>query len=502
MNETKTEGAYTMSMNANPNLRKALSEATDTVLLFNRKNHAIIFGMMNGDYRSAVAMAGEPELILAEIAMTASKLYALCPDDLKPDGAKSIKDRMLKCEAMDKAHPEPGIDYEASREAIRRDFMIRTQAQHPLDNKTDFKELVHKINSDILSADDHSSVIVCAGKKGYGCNIEFQPGYYSSAEVVVASMVFAFCRLYPEVEVLLPSRSKIQIRTCADVIRYFDAWNVYGESRQLMPDKMMEKLLAVAGVSKEDVSKDPNNPTNIEISDKDIKAAGIDLDEMLQYASVNTVDELCKLFYADEDADEEDDPEEEDVEADLGLGIDFGAFVEEMAELNKTNVLTIAYMHDIDVSTPDALKAAVDWFKTTEPGNLHACTGEDDIDDFDDRLGAMNRETYVKAIQAVYADAKKNGMQFVENALGMTFTPAAAYMMKTNGYDPLNEESVNKFIEDLPIVVWKAFRGGNPFGSISKEQMDMRVWVMRASAKKIISLLQGGETEFIRRLCQ
>ena len=495
-----------MSMNANPNLRKALSEATDTVLLFNRKNHAIIFGMMNGDYRSAVAMAGEPELILAEIAMTASKLYALCPDDLKPDGAKSIKDRMLKCEAMDKAHPEPGIDYEASREAIRRDFMIRTQAQHPLDNKTDFKELVHKINSDILSADDHSSVIVCAGKKGYGCNIEFQPGYYSSAEVVVASMVFAFCRLYPEVEVLLPSRSKIQIRTCADVIRYFDAWNVYGESRQLMPDKMMEKLLAVAGVSKEDVSKDPNNPTNIEISDKDIKAAGIDLDEMLQYASVNTVDELCKLFYADDDTDGDTSDEnvpDEDNEAEMrGLGIDLDAFMEEMAELNKTYALTIAYMHDVDITSVSGLKAAVEWFKTTAPENLLSSTDEDDIDELDVRLGETKRSAYVKAIQEVYADAKKNGMGFVEKALGVTYTPAAAYMMKTTGYDPLNEKSIRKFIEDLPIVVWKAFRNNNDFASISKEQLDMRVWVMRVSAEQIIELLQNGNSEFIRRLCQ
>ena len=491
-----------MSMNENPDLEKALFDASDTVMFYNRKNYAVIFGMMNSSYRSAVAMAGEPELILAEIAMTASKLYALCPDDLKLDGAKSIKDRMLKCEAMDKAEPEPGIDYEARRRLIHRDFVIRSQAQLIPEDQTDFKELVHRLNTGIVRADDRSSVIVSAGKRGYGCNIEFQPGYYSSAEVVIATLVFAFCRLYPDVEVLLPSRSKIKIRSCADVICYFDAWNVYGETRQFMPDKMMEKLLSAAGVSKETLSRDPENPTNIEITDKEIKAAGIDLDEMLQYASVNPIDELCKLFYADEDADEEDDPEEEDIADDLGLGIDYGAFMEEMAELNKTNVLTIAYMHDIDVTTPDALKAAVDWFKTTEPGNLHACTGEDDIDEFDARLGAMNRESYVKAIQAVYTDAKKNGMEFVEKTLGMTFTPAAAYMMKINGYDPLNEESVRKFIEDLPIVVWKAFRNNNDFASISKEQLDMRVWVMRASANKIISLLQGGETEFIRRLCE
>ena len=108
----------------------------------------------------------------------------------------------------------------------------------------------------------------------------------------------------------------------------------------------------------------------------------------------------------------------------------------------------------------------------------------------------------MQAIRQVYEDAKKNGMGFVEKSLGFTFLPATVQSMKANGYDPLDDISVNRYIAALPSVVWKEFRNDGEFQVVSKDKLDRRAWVLKAGAKKVLEYIREGNTDIIKRCCE
>ena len=469
-----------------------------TVILarnYNRENYAMVFGFMTESLKSAVAITGDPRLILPQIAMIASKIYPMCPKELCQEGKESIQKRLLKAEVMEDDRHASGVSYDATRDLLNLEYL--ENKKKPIDERlNDFSTQVNTLSTELRKADDHCTILLSAGKKKFDYSASVYPGYYPSAELLIGLMCSAYVRLFSGTEVLLPNAKRMVIHTCKDIIRYFEEWGVFGDQgNKTLPKDIMEKLIKTKGVDLKDISRDPDNPTEFVITDEDLAAAGVDLSDLLSHATINTINSLGSFFCrGDKEISERFEPEYKKEEV--------SAVLDEMEEYNKMNVLVIAHMHDVDVTTLEGLKAAIKWFKTTEPENLCQGPDEDPDDELAPTFGGMHREAYVQAIRQVYEDAKKNGMGFVEKSLGFTFLPATVQSMKANGYDPLDDISVNRYIAALPSIVWKEFRNEGEFQVVSKDKLDRRAWVLKAGAKKVLEYIREGNTDIIKRCCE
>ena len=285
----------------NPNEEKLLelsSKVEASSMPYNRKDYAVVFAHSTNDCRTSNLMVGEPALVLLLIANIAFNLYKNLPAGQR--NPVDIKDRILNMEAMSSQPEEALIANQLRVVGVNTRKLYKTEPFS--DNKhDDLQEYVNNVFNAAKAVDKDGTVICGAGKREHDMYIKMDGHMSYVAEFLVMELIYQFTLKFPCAKAMLPDGSEIIIRNCKDVIRYFEAYNVFMESKDIpeMPEDMFNKLLAITGRTPDSLSSDPNNPTHIHVSDDLLSEADIDLREFLQYASVDPSHLLSLEFSPD-----------------------------------------------------------------------------------------------------------------------------------------------------------------------------------------------------------